>query len=410
LIIARQPLGNLFNMGHQFDPRGWIHWPDSEELSVEFMRLLGAAQEGGSTISECFLAASQIDSKDEDSWYREWKKLADASSVRGSIAAKRGYTLSAQSNWLRAINYYQAAAFHFGSTDKKQQDVFARMQTCARHYIEHLTPAGEVVEIPWLDGYALEGYFLSAPGASDRTPVLICMGEPGHRKEEYLYKTARYARDRGMSLLAVDLMGSGANVQFEEIVGRPDLEMAVGYVMDYLTTRSDVDEGRIAILGDGAASSFVARGVALDQRFAAAVCDGGIWDLHERAFLMNRISWCDAGMPARNGFSSFAQDLGCPVLITMGEHGWLEADHVTNLFHQLKGDCRDVSLKIFRGSETAASQGHSDNPTLANEFIFDWLADRLEMGTCQALHRRPGVSPNFRYPSQPSGRPSRDDS
>jgi len=30
------------------------------------------------------------------------------------------------------------------------------------------------------------------------------------------------------------------------------------------------------------------------------------------------------------------------------------------------------------GTETAASQGHADNPTLANEFIFDWIADRLE--------------------------------
>jgi hypothetical protein len=72
----------------------------------------------------------------------------------------------------------------------------------------------------------------------------------------------------------------------------------------------------------------------------------------------------------------------------MGEHGWLEADHVTNLFHQLKGNYRDITLKIFMGSETAASQGHADNPTLANEFIFDWLADRLRIDISQTLHRR----------------------
>ena len=41
--------------------------------------------------------------------------------------------------------------------------------------------------------------------------------------------------------------------------------------------------------GDSAGSSFVARGVALDDRFAAAVCDGGLWDMHEHAFLMNRL-------------------------------------------------------------------------------------------------------------------------
>jgi hypothetical protein len=85
----------------------------------------------------------------------------------------------------------------------------------------------------------------------------------------------------------------------------------------------------------------------------------------------------------------------------VGEHGWLEADRVTDLVDRLKVDRQDISLKIFLGSETASAQGHFDNPTLANEFIFDWLADRLENS------RLAGA--NFRYPPQPSGRPSRDD-
>jgi dienelactone hydrolase len=180
-----------------------------------------------------------------------------------------------------------------------------------------------------------------------------------------------------MSLLAVDLFGSGTGAQFEKIVGRPDLETAVGHVMDYLTTRDDIDERRIAILGDGSGSSFVARGVALDRRFAAAVCDGGIWDLHERAFLMNRSASRSPDRAATGGYGRLAQNLACPVLITFGGRGWLEADRVTELFDRLNADDRDITLKIFQGSETAAAQAHADNPTLANEFIFDWLADRL---------------------------------
>ena len=361
---------------------GWINWPDSEDLSIEFMRLLGAAQEGGSTVSECFLTASRIDPKDDDCWHREWKKTADASNERGNTAFSRGQMLTAQSNWLRAINYYQTAAFRLELADKRQQAVLKSMRACARRYLEHLPAGGEVVEIPWLDGYPLEGYFLPAPVGPVRAPVVICMGEPGHRKEEFLYKTARYARDRGMSLLAVDLLGSGTGVKFEEIVGRPDLEEAVVHLMDYLTTRRDVDERRIAILGDGAGSSFVARGVALDQRFAAAVCDGGIWDLHERAFLMERISPFGAESGERIG-SSIARKFKCPVLVTVGEDGWLEAGRVQELFEKLKRNHRDITLKIFSREETAASQAHFDNPTLANEFIFDWIADRLNIAAGQ---------------------------
>jgi dienelactone hydrolase len=386
----------------QVDPGGRIHWPGSEDLSFEFMRLLGVAQEGGSTISECLLAASRIDSKDGDSWHREWRRMADVSNDRANTALTRGRLPTAQSNWLRAISYYQTSALDLDSADKRRHGVLRAMRACARRYIEHLTPAGEVVEIPWLDGYALQGYFLPVPAASSKTPVVVCMGEPGHRKEEYLYKSARYARDRGISLLAVDLLGSGTGVAFEKIVGRPDLETAVGHVMDYLTTRGDVDQRRIAILGDGSGSSFVARGVALDRRFAAAVCDGGIWDLQERDFLNNRISSRDAHIATGNRYARIAQTLKCPVLVTVGEHGWLEADRVIDLVDRLKINQRDISLKVFRGSETASSQGHFDNPTLANEFIFDWLADRLEKPSSGASA--------IRYPSQPSGWPSPGDS
>jgi dienelactone hydrolase len=355
---------------------GWVQWPDSEDLSAEFRRLLGAAQEGGATVSECFLTASRIDPKDQDSWYREWDKTAEANFERGNAALGKGNCLTARSNWLRALGYYNAAALDLDYGDKRLQACLAKMRTCARRFLEGLTPSGEIVEIPWLSRYPLEGYFLPAPAAPARAPVVVCIGEPGHRKEEYLYKTARYARDRGMSLLAVDLLGSDDGAHFEDVVGRPDLEMAVSFIMDYLATRDDVDQSRVAILGDGS-GSFVARGVALDDRFAAAVCDGGMWDLQERAFLARHGAPFDARSVAVLK-SRIAPNLKCPVLITIGEHGWLEPERVNFLVEQLRSDHPDLTLKIFTAEETAASQGHSDNPTLANEFIFDWISDRLE--------------------------------
>ena len=292
------------------------------------MRLLGAAQESGSTISECFLTASRIDPNDEDPGSRNGRKPPTPALERAERAVARGNFLTAQSNWLRATNYYNAALFPFDCTDQRWQAVVASMRACARRYLKHRKPTGTVVEIPWLDGYPLEGYFLPAPNASPEAPVIICIGEPGHRKEEYLYKFARYAADRGIALLAVDLLGSGSGAQFEKIVGRPELETSIGHVMDYLATRDDVDKSRIAILG-GSSGSFVARGIALDNRFAAAVCDGGIWDLHEREFLQSASIPVTPTLLRRINWPSKSRQK-CPVLITMGEHGWLEADHAAS--------------------------------------------------------------------------------
>jgi len=361
----------------EFNREGWIHWPEREDLSLEFMRLLAAAQEGGSTVSECWLTASRIDFADDHSWYREWTRTADVNKERGAAALAKGNVLTARSNWLRAINYYQAAMHPFDGLGEIQQASIAAMRECAANFLRHGELAGEIVSIPWTNGLTLQGYYLPARATTKPAPAVICIGEPGHRKEEFLSKVARHALERGISLLAVDIWGVETDTPLETVVGRHKLEAAIGYFMDYLSDRDDVDETRIAILADGWGSSFVARGIAFDRRFAAAVCDGGIWDLHERSFLRRRAATLGADMLQGLDTSRIMRSIACPMLITVGERGWLQTDRVSELIDQVGTDSRDITLKIFASAETAAAQGHTDNPTLANEFIFDWIASRL---------------------------------
>lgn len=364
---------------------GWAFWPEREDMWAEFTRLLGAAQEGGSTVAECWATAARIDFSSDRSWHAQWTRTADINSERGDAALRDGNVVTARSNWLRALNYYQAAGFPFDRSEEAYQAALANMRRCAGNYLRYGSPSGDIVSIPWSGGYELEGYFVPAgDAASGGAPLVICVGEPGQRKEEYLYKYCRYARDRGMSLLAVDLLGAGTGDAFETMVGRTDLEGAIGQVMDYLIERDDVDPQRIAIIADACGSSFVARGIAFDDRFAAAVCDGGIWDLHERSFLRNRAVTSGAGMSIGPVASSVARRIKCPVLIPVGERGWLKAEQVRHLYERLQSEGRDVTLKIFTSEETASAQGHADNPTLANEYIFDWIAARLAAAGAQA--------------------------
>jgi dienelactone hydrolase len=367
-------------MRFDLNQEGWICWPEREDLSLEFMRLLAAAQEGGSTVSECWLTASRVDFSDDDSWYREWAGIADASNERAIAAFAKGNLVTARNNWLRAANYYQAAAYPFDLSPIHQRTALSAMRECAVNYLRHREPRGEVVSIPWLDEFALQGYYLPARATGNPGPVVICIGEPGHRKEEYLSKLARHALERGISLLAVDLLGDGTGVSFEDVVRRHKLESAISCVVNYLVERDDVDESRIAILGDCCSSSFVARGIAFDERLAAAVCDGGLWDLHERAFLKRRMASADIDAALSPETSRILRNINCPLLVTVGERGWLDADRVTELTSQLAADRRDITLKVFSRAETAAAQGHIDNPTLANEFIFDWIASRVGSG------------------------------
>src|SRR6201987_2738623 len=123
-------------MGFEIDLRSGAWWPEREDLSIEFTRLLGAAQEGGATVAECYVAASRINSSDDHSWYREWKRVADASYQRGNAARDEGHMLTAKSNWLRAISYYQSAAFPFDHEDEDRQAAIESMRRCARDYLQ----------------------------------------------------------------------------------------------------------------------------------------------------------------------------------------------------------------------------------------------------------------------------------
>lgn len=359
----------------------WAGWPERPDLSAEFMRLLASAQDGGAAIAECHLAAGRIRANDDASWHREWKRLADSSRARGDAAIAGSNRITARSNWLRAINYYLASFFPLEATGRRRRSSIAAMHECARQLIAIASPNAEIVSFPWLKGCRLEGYLLKPPSARAPLPTVICLGEPGHHKEEYLFKLARHASDRGLALLALDLLGEGNDGRLSELAGLPEQEAAISRAVDYLSGRDDIDTRRIAVLADDWGSSFVARCVAAEPRIAAAACDGGIWDLHERAFLASR------SMGRKNDrfpdvlAGRVARAIGCPLLVTIGEHGWLKADRVKQMVDRLRTSGRDVTLKVFTPAETAARQGHSDNPTLANEFIFDWLASRLGAGT-----------------------------
>jgi len=376
--IGRRDSGlNIHRLEFRRGFRGWAFWPEREDLAVEFARLLGAAQEGGATVAECMATAGRIDFSDDMSWYRAWTKTADGNAERAGEALARGNLVTASSSWLRAMNYYRAAALPFDADDSNSQTAIEAMRRCARDHVVNGNPGGEVVLIPWLrlNGYPLEGYFLPAASASAPAPVVICMAEPGQRKEDYLVRAARHARERGLSLLVVDLFGPDAG-RFDEVVGRRDLETTVGLVMDYLLERDDVDERRIAILSDQLQSSFVARGIAFDDRFAAAVCDGGLWDLNEREFLRERITRADASIIVSPALSRVARNIKCPVLIPAPRRGGLAPERAHELVEWMRAGGRDVTLELFGDDETSA-QGQADNPTLMGEFIFDWIEARL---------------------------------
>lgn len=151
--------------------------------------------------------------------------------------------------------------------------------------------------------------------------------------------------------------------------------------MDYLIARGDIDEQRIAIFGNGLGAAYASRAASLDDRLAAAVCDAGMWDLHQNVTATQWMSGHEGRDAIANEIRRLQRhglnSIKCPILMTFGEHDWLDTRHAVALSDALRGEGADVTLKVFAATETAAAHGQSDNPTLGNEFVFDWISGHL---------------------------------
>ncbi len=375
-----------------FEPYGWHHWPEHPWLSYQFRRGLGETQEGGGTVSECFQAAARMIPGDKESWHREWLSVADRNVERGVEEEKRGHIRTAMNCWLRAADYYRQAEFFLAPDDPRRLETFTKMERSSHHFLRHLVPPGEVLEIPYLDGTTLYAYFVRAPFAIERQPCLISMGGLDSIKDEMWFMQAHGALQRGISVLMIDGPGQGGTLRRHKIRTRPDYEVPIGKCVDYLLTRKDVDPSRLAVCGSSLGGYYAARAGAMERRLAAAISHGAIWSIYEMWAnadeshgLAAHIKWVFGAETMKEALERarvFAlegvlEHMRCPYLIVHGGHDVLGMSQASKTYEYARAKGVDVTLRFVTPEETGAEHCQHDNPTIGQELMADWLADRF---------------------------------
>jgi dienelactone hydrolase len=378
----------------RYQADGWTQWPGHPELSFQFSRVLAAAQEGASMISECFQAASRMQPGDVESWYREWFRLGEVSDARAAAAEAAGHLQTAQNNWLRAANYYRSSEFYLEGHDRRRVETFDRIEANSRRVLALMNPAGEVVKVPYENGAHLDAYFLRAPRAPKSTPVVICFGGLDEYKDELLHEITRHAFARGLSLLLVDLPGQGGTLRRQKIVNRFDTEVPVGRCVDYLLARGDVDPARIALYGASLGGYYAPRAASFEHRLAAAVADCVIFrmDFRKHAGQPDLLVWRHLkwvfGSDSIEGVIAKADKFNlegaidkirCPFLIVHGEEDFVGTQPANDAYNYAKQHGVNVEIKWFTAEETGASHCQIDNLTIGMEYICDWIAKTLKV-------------------------------
>ncbi|MGW1887921.1 alpha/beta hydrolase family protein [Streptomyces sp. NPDC001970] len=383
--------------GPHYEPFGWHHWPEFPWMSYQLRRALGETQPGGGAVSEVFQAASRMVPGDTESWFTEWRRIADRSRERAEAAEQAGHVMTARDAWLRACNYYRSAEFWLAADDPRRLETYTWCEQSFAGAIRHFAVPGERVEVPYENGAFLPGYFLRAPGTADGPqPVLIAFGGLDSIKEELYLMVGRGVLERGISCLLVDGPGQGATLRRQGLVTRLDYEVPVGACVDYLLGRDDVDPGRIAVTGSSLGGYYAARAGSKEPRLAAAISHGAVFDVHELGSAMwaqndhsedfgmaGHIKWV-FGAPSMAAaiertkdfkLDGVLEEMQCPYLIVHGGYDVLGVEQARKTAHYAESKGVDVTFHLVQQEQTGAEHCQHDNPTLGMELIGDWLVD-----------------------------------
>jgi hypothetical protein len=210
--------------------------------------------------------AARIAQGDPDSWLREWTAAGGAAWA----AARRAPTAAL---YLHAAACYAAALAAIADTDGSvdERTLWERQRDCWDRAVPLL--GGTPIRVPYEDT-TLPGYFFAAGDA----PAPAVVIDPGGRlpTSHALGRGGAAARAAGLHWMTFDGPGRQAALVRQGLVLRPDSEAVFKAVADALLARPDVE--RLGVIGLEHAAYGVARALAFEPRFAAAVVEPGIVD------------------------------------------------------------------------------------------------------------------------------------
>jgi len=184
---------------------------------------------------------------------------------------------------------YRAAEFylHEGQNTDEAMESWHKSRECFRKAGQLFNPQIEVPQIPYEDT-TLSGYFFRNAEDNSPRPTLIAMTGFDGTAEELYFEVGAAALHRGYHVLIFEGPGQGGALREQNLYFRYDWEKVVSPVVNYLFTKPEVDQTRIALIGYSFGGYLAPRAAAFEKRLAACVADGGIYDFFSGTVLKNK--------------------------------------------------------------------------------------------------------------------------
>jgi alpha-beta hydrolase superfamily lysophospholipase len=306
--------------------------------------------------------ANRLRPFDPESWYNEWRRVAEINEELAERYAADNLRLSANQYYLRAFRFWRAAIVYAEDTNPNMMPGYMKMR-------EMYDKAWQMARPPF-----------------ERVKVINYLGADSMAEATVLGRGSYVAR--GLAFLVVDLPGQGAAKRLKHLYMQPDTERYVSDLVDYLETRPDVDPNRIALIGQSMAGYSAPRAAANEPRIKAVCVSAGSHDLLRDLYeyyppIRERVRWIIGAQnlaDARRKIADYtmegvAQKIECPMLI-----GYAPADRIMDpqgayrLYQAAVNSDRQMWAGGGHPHHTAKSGGPLDRRLPTQQ---DWLARTL---------------------------------
>ncbi|WP_326834749.1 alpha/beta fold hydrolase [Amycolatopsis rhabdoformis] len=363
-------------------------FPQDEDWSLQTMRLLAQVAVGGSDLFECARTAARIGrtSTDGEVWQREWSRTAEEATAAGEAALERGDLTTARRALQRSCSYWRHSEFFLDSHDPRREQAYRNGTTNFQRAAELTGGLIERIQVPF-EGTTMDGYFVKPDASDTPRPTVLFLGGADSWAEELYFMGGTEFPSRGVNVVLVDTPGRGSSLRFKKLYSRPDYEVPVAAVLDFVSQRSDVDTERLGLAGVSFGGYYAPRAAAFEPRVKAVAAWCGTWSILTDFYefyppLQKQLQWLTGSADdaeARAKLAEFtldgvAQKLTIPVYVMHG---------TDDLIMDIKGARRfldalttdDVTADIYDGAGSLHCS--YDYFSVATARLADWFVHKL---------------------------------
>lgn len=389
---------------------------EDKNFHFELLRILASVRGFGADVSEVLNVCEKLIPGDFESWYIEFRKLAEW--VETTIDENEYDKVSLRDAYWRASRYHFTCGFFFQA---EQED--PRALAVYERWVSLFDKGCSMMDIP-PERHTLQANGFQIPimlfrcSLDDRArPTLIIGNGLDGSMEEMLHMNGLQALERGFNVVLYEGPGQPSVRRAQNIGFIHNWEDAVTPIVDFLEPLPFVETTKIALLGNSLGGWLAARAAAFEKRLSAVLLIDGIYDLysgiaqligpdamrfHEQGdedrfneeirklmvksvnlrFLLNQASW--AFMSSFYGFMEQAKKMTlrgiedkftCPVFIAGAENDIFDNMDQPGQAKKALGD--KAFLRRFTVQEGAEAHCHVGAVAFLNQVILSWLSKQL---------------------------------